>query len=425
MRALSLAHASIRELAVQAKAAARVLSSAPTRLKNDALLEMADALRKDRGAIKKANVLDVKDARAAGKNAAFLDRLLLDDQRIDAMAAAVEEISALPDPIGEVTESFRRPNGLKIEKVRLPLGSVLMIYESRPNVTSDAAALCLKSGNAAILRGGSESFRSNHAIATALHKGILRVGLPASAVTLVPTTEHEALLELLKLEGLIDLCIPRGGEGLIRFVAEHARIPVVKHYKGVCHVYVHGTADLERATRIVLNSKTQRPGVCNAMECLLVDRQVAGKFLPMVGKKLREAKVELRGCPTSLTLFKRAGIPATAAQPLDFGKEFLDLILAVRVVKDFDAALLHIAEYGSEHTEAIVTSDVDAAERFGREVQASAVMVNASTRFNDGGELGLGAEIGISTSRLHAFGPMGLRELTAQKYLVHGNGQVR
>jgi glutamate-5-semialdehyde dehydrogenase len=324
-----------------------------------------------------------------------------------------------------VVQSWRRPNGLSIQKVRLPLGVVLMIYEARPNVTSDAWALCLKSGNSAILRGGSESLESNRAIAAALDHGLRRANLPSAALQLVPSSDHGQLLELLTMDGLIDLCIPRGGEGLIRFVAENARIPVVKHYKGVCHVYVHRSAELEMAERIIVNAKAQRPGVCNAAECLLVDRAIAGRFLPRAGRALAKAGVRLKGCPTTVTLLKRAGVPVDAALPDDYGREFLDLILAVRVVKDLSGALEHIARYGSEHTEAIVTDELSAADRFTQEVTASAVIVNASTRFNDGGELGLGAEIGISTSRLHAFGPMGLKELTAQKYVVRGTGQTR
>jgi glutamate-5-semialdehyde dehydrogenase len=285
--------------------------------------------------------------------------------------------------------------------------------------------LCLKSGNVAVLRGGSEAFRTNTAIIRALHQGLVEAGLPEACVTFVPTPDREVLLELLRQDGLIDLCIPRGGESLIRFAVEHARVPVVKHYQGVCHVYVEATADLGQAEAIVLNAKAQRPGVCNAAECLLVDLAVAQSFLPQVGRALRAARVELRACPTSLAIFRREQIEAVPAEPSDFGREFLDLILAVRVVRDLDGALEHIERYGSEHTEAIVTQSLGAAERFAQEVTASAVMVNASTRFNDGGELGLGAEIGISTSRLHAFGPMGLRELTAQKYVVRGSGQVR
>jgi glutamate-5-semialdehyde dehydrogenase len=327
--------------------------------------------------------------------------------------------------VGEVTERWKRPNGLKIRKQRLPLGTVLMIYESRPNVTSDAAALCLKSGNAIILRGGSESLRSNTIIAACLQRGLTRAGLPAACIQLVPTADRGQLLELLKLEGQIDLCIPRGGEGLIRFVAEHARIPVVKHYQGVCHVYVHRDADLKTATRIIVNAKASRPGVCNAAECLLVDQKVAAKFLPVAGKALVAAGVELRGCAKTVKLLEAAKVPVRAAVADDFGREFLSLILAVKVVDGLDEALAHIARYGSEHTEAIVTKSKAAAARFMREVCASAVVVNASTRFNDGGELGFGAEIGISTSRLHAFGPMGLKELTSQKFVIEGDGQVR
>lgn len=412
----------MKELATRARLAARALVAASTEQKNRALVSMAKALRAASADICEQNALDLHDARASGKNAAFLDRLLLDPKRVEAMAAAVEAVAALADPVGEVTEQWTRPNGLRVRKERLPLGVVLMIYESRPNVTSDAAALCLKSGNAAILRGGSESFRSNQAIARALQHGLVEAGLPVEAVTLAPTTDRESMLELLKLDGLIDLCIPRGGEGLIRFVVEHARVPVVKHYQGVCHVFVERTADLEMAERIIVNAKTSRPGVCNAAECLLVDAAIAPAFLPRAAKALAALGVELRCDERAAAL---AGVPVTPAGEQDWGREFLDLILAVKVVDGFDAALAHIARYGSEHTEALVTRDDALARRFTREVTASAVMVNASTRFNDGGELGLGAEVGISTSRLHAFGPMGLRELTAQKYVVLGEGQTR
>lgn len=420
-----MSDSSMKALAQSAREAARALVSATTAQKDAALQAMAAALREQSARICAENALDLADATASGKNAAFLDRLRLDAGRVDAMAAAVEAVAALPDPVGEVTETWTRPNGLEVRKERLPLGVVLMIYEARPNVTSDAAALCLKSGNAAILRGGSESFRSNRAIAEALQAGLAQAGLRAAAVQLVPTVDRESMLELLRLDGLIDLCIPRGGEGLIRFVVEHARVPVVKHYQGVCHVYVERTADLDVAERVVLNAKTSRPGVCNAAECLLVDEAVAAEFLPRVGRALVGKGVELRGCEATKRVLDAAGVPVKAAQPDDFGREFLDLILAVKVVAGFDAALGHIARFGSEHTEAIVTRDEALARRFTREVTASAVMVNASTRFNDGGELGLGAEVGISTSRLHAFGPMGLKELTAQKYVVLGSGQVR
>jgi glutamate-5-semialdehyde dehydrogenase len=422
---MTLAKDDVRALAEAARAASRVLATAPTGQKDEALRAMARHLRASTPAIVAANAEDLAAARSAGKASAFLDRLLLDAGRVEGMARAVEAVAGLKDPVGEVTEEWDRPNGLHVRKVRLPLGVVLMIYEARPNVTSDAAALCLKSGNAALLRGGSEAARSNAAIAAALARGLTEAGLPAACVQPVPPGERETLLELLKLEGLIDLCIPRGGEGLIRFVAENARIPVVKHYKGVCHVYVHGAADLEMATRVVVNAKASRPGVCNAAECLLVDRTVAERFLPGAARELVAKGVELRGDAATVEVLGRAGVPVKPAEAEDWGREFLDLILAVRVVEGLEEALGHIARYGSEHTEAIVTAEAAVAERFTREVQASAVVWNASTRFNDGGELGLGAEIGISTSRLHAFGPMGLRELTSQKYVIHGQGQVR
>jgi glutamate-5-semialdehyde dehydrogenase len=409
-----------RAFALSSRGAARVLVSATTQKKDDALAAMASALRRHSARIASENALDVADAKTAGKNDAFIDRLVLDEKRIEAMAAAVDAVRALPDPIGEVTERWTRPNGLRVRKERLPLGVVLMIYESRPNVTSDAAALCLKSGNAAILRGGSESFRSNRAIESALQEGLGQVGLPRESIQLVPTTDRESMLELLKLDGIIDLCIPRGGEGLIRFVVENARVPVVKHYQGVCHVYVEKTADLDIAERIIVNAKASRPGVCNAAECLLVDASIAADFLPRAAKALTAKGVELRAEERAMKF-----IEATPAKSDDFGREFLELILAVKVVDGFEDALAHIAKFGSEHTEAIVTRDDALAKRFTREVTASAVMVNASTRFNDGGELGLGAEIGISTSRLHAFGAMGLKELTAQKYVVEGDGQIR
>ncbi|WNG55154.1 glutamate-5-semialdehyde dehydrogenase [Archangium gephyra] len=422
---MSVAKEDVRSLAESARAASRVLATAPTGQKDEALRAMARHLRGALPTLLAANEVDMAAARASGKGGAFLDRLLLDASRVEGMARAVESVAGLKDPVGEVTEEWDRPNGLHVRKVRLPLGVVLMIYEARPNVTSDAAALCLKSGNAALLRGGSEAARSNAAIASALAAGLTEAGLPAACIQPVPPGERETLLELLKLEGLIDLCIPRGGEGLIRFVAENARIPVVKHYKGVCHVYVHAAADLDMATRIAVNAKTSRPGVCNAAECLLVDRAVAERFLPQVGRELVGKGVELRGDAATVQVLSRAGVPVNPASEDDWGREFLDLILAVRVVDGLDDALGHIARYGSEHTEAIVTADEAVAGRFTREAQASGVAWNASTRFNDGGELGLGAEIGISTSRLHAFGPMGLRELTSQKYVILGQGQVR
>ena len=415
----------MRELAERSKQASKVLALATTAQKNRALTAMAKALRADRSKILKANLEDLTAAAHDGEPEAFLDRLKLDAARLEQMADAVTQVTKLPDPIGTETARWRRPNGLRIKKVRLPLGVVMLIFEARPNVTSDAASLCLKSGNAVILRGGSESLRSNQAIAAALHRGLKAAKLPADCIQLVPTIDRAAMLELISFEGLIDLCIPRGGEGLIRFVVEHARVPVVKHYQGVCHVYVHRDANLEMAERIIVNAKTSRPGVCNAAECLLVDAKIAAKFLPHAAAALIARGVELRADERAVALLNHAALKVTPATPEDFGREFLSLILAVKIVDGLDGALQHIARYGSEHTEAIVTQSKTISARFEREVMASAVVVNASTRFNDGGELGLGAEVGISTSRLHAFGPMGLNELTSQKYVVEGRGQVR
>lgn len=423
-RAQSLA-AEMRRLAEAAKDASRALSRAGTREKDLALRAAADAIRARTKELLAANALDLEAARKAGQNAAYLDRLALDEQRIEGIAKALLEVAALPDPVGEVTQSWRRPNGLEVRKVRIPLGVILMVYEARPNVTVDAAGLCLKSGNAAILRPGSDALRSSLALAAAFAEGLEKAGLPAASAQVVPTPDREATFELLQLDDLIDLAIPRGGPSLIRAVAERSRVPVVKHYQGVCHLFLDESAPSKQAVDIALNGKVQRPGVCNALECLLVHRGAAAKLLPVVGRALAEAGVELRCDPTALTILARAGIRANPAAPEDFGKEFLDKILAVRVVPGLDGALDHIARYGSLHTEAIVTRDLANARRFQREVIASAVMVNASTRFNDGGELGLGAEIGISTTKLHAFGPMGLAELTTQKYLVEGEGHVR
>ena len=415
----------MRALAVKARVAAQVLGSAPTGLKDQALRAAAEALTRRTRGILAANRADVAAAEKAGVSAAMIDRLRLDEARINAIARALREVAALPDPVGEVTSSWRRPNGLSVKKVRIPLGVILMVYEARPNVTIDAAALCLKSGNAVILRPGSDALRSSIALAEAFADGLAQAGLPRDAAQVVPTPERDATYALLELDDLIDLAIPRGGPALIRAVAERARVPVVKHYQGVCHLFVDQTARVEQAIALALNGKVQRPGVCNALECLLVHRGAASKLLPSIGRALADAGVQLRCCPTSLTILRRAGVAAVPAGPTDFGAEFLDLILAVRVVPDLDGALDHIARYGSLHTEAILTRDIGNARRFEREVVASAVMVNASTRFNDGGELGLGAEIGISTTKLHAFGPMGLAELTTQKYVVEGEGHVR
>ena len=394
------------ELAERARLAARELLR---RDRRQLVLDAAAVVEKRAAEILGANEVDV--ARASGQTAAFIDRLRLDEQRIRAMVSAMREVAALPDPVGEVVESQARPNGLRVERVRAPLGVVLMIYESRPNVTAEAAALCLRSGNAALLRGGSEALQTNAAIAACFTEDAVQLVSPDRAL----------LDELLQLHEQIDLCIPRGGPSLIRFVAERARVPVIKHYQGVCHLYVAADADLKMATRVAVNAKAQRPGVCNALECLLVDAGCAPEALPRLAAALREAGVELRCDERALPLVS-GGVPAMAD---DFGREFLDLKLAVAVVDGVEGALRHIARYGSRHTEAIVTGDPQLAQRFLNEVDASCVLWNASTRFNDGGELGLGAEIGISTSKLHAYGPMGLRELTCTRYVVRGDGQVR
>ena len=417
--------ADMRKLAEAARDASRALVRAPTRQKDDALRAAADAIVRRHEQILADNALDVAAAREAKQSAAYLDRLALDAKRLEAVSRALLEVAALPDPVGEVTSSWRRPNGLSVKKVRIHLGVVLMVYEARPNVTVDAAALCLKSGNAVILRPGSDALRSSLSLAAAFAEGLQAAGLPPASVQVVPTADREATYELLQLDDLVDLAIPRGGPSLIRAVAERSRVPVLKHYLGVCHLFLDQSAPVQQAVDLALNGKVQRPAVCNALECLLVHRAAAGKLLPAVGRALAEAGVELRCDPTSLTILKRAGVAAVPARPDDYGREFGDKILAVRVVHDLDSALDHIARFGSMHTEAILTKDIGNARRFEREVVASAVMVNASTRFNDGGELGLGAEIGISTTKIHAFGPMGLAELTTQKYVVEGDGHVR
>ncbi|MGQ9499054.1 MAG: glutamate-5-semialdehyde dehydrogenase [Dissulfurimicrobium sp.] len=408
-------------IAGDAKKAARYMARLSTATKNMLLLETARRLDDERGRLKAENEKDLLVARDKGLSSAFIDRLRLSDKVIDSMIKGLKEVEALPDPIGTITGMWKRPNGLLVGKVRIPLGVILMIYESRPNVTIDAAGLCLKSGNAVILRGGSDAIKSNMALASIL-KGVLKDhGVPEEAVQVVPTTDRDVVTGLLKRDEEIDLVIPRGGEGLIRFVAENSRIPVLKHYKGVCHVYVDDPSDLEMAIKICFNAKVQRPGVCNAMEGLLVHRGVADAFLPAIAEDFKRAGVEIRGCERTCKIVSFAKPAADS----DWGKEFLDLILAVRVVDDMDEAMDYIARYGSNHTEAIVTRDYERARRFVAEVDASLVLVNASTRFNDGGELGLGAEIGISTSKLHAYGPMGLEELTAQKFIAYGDGQIR
>jgi glutamate-5-semialdehyde dehydrogenase len=410
---------SVRAVAQAARQAARIVAKSPATQRAQALRAIAAELVEQREAIRLANQRDLQAADQLP--AAMQDRLTLTDSGIDKLARAVIEIADAPEILGRVDRTETRPNGLEVSRVRIPLGVILMIYEARPNVTVDAAALCLKAGNACILRGGREALESNRALLRAVQAGLTRAGLPAETVQLVPTTDREAIADLVKLDDLIDLCIPRGGEGLIRYVAEHARVPVIKHYKGVCHVYVHGDADLDIAERIVDNAKTHRPGVCNALETLLVDRTIAPAFIPRVVARLAD-RVELRGDDDTQRLGGSRIQPATED---DWSAEYLDLILAVRVVDGLAAAVAHIEHYGSNHTESIITRDPRAADEFIRSVDSSTVMVNASTRFADGGELGLGAEIGISTTRLHAYGPMGAEGLTTTKFVVRGSGQVR
>ena len=411
----------IRGVAEAARQAARIVAKAPGEARSAAIASIADAIDGARAEILAANAHDLAAARDAGLAAAMLDRLRLDEARVSGLSRAVREVAAAPELVGRVERTEVRPNGLEVQRVRIPLGVIAMIYEARPNVTTDAAALCLKAGNACILRGGREAIESNRALLRAVQAGLVAGGLPAEAVQLVPLTDREAIADLVKLDDLIDLCIPRGGEGLIRYVAEHARVPVIKHYKGVCHVYVHAAAELDQALRIVENAKVQRPGVCNALETLLIDRAIAPAFVPRLVGALGD-RVELRGDEAVRALGGAAVRPAGEA---DWYAEYLDLILAVRVVDGIDAAIAHIERYGSSHTESILTRDAAAAERFLREVDSSTVMVNASTRFADGGELGLGAEIGISTTRLHAYGPMGAEGLTTTKFVVRGTGQIR
>lgn len=411
----------IRELARKAKEASRILARVPADRKELALRAMADRLEGAAGRILEANSVDVRGGSDKGLSPAMLDRLTLKDRTIREMAQGIREVASLPDPVGEIVRMWRRPNGLLVGRMRIPLGVVGIIYEARPNVTADASALCLKSGNAVILRGGSEAFHSNTAIVELLRESLMESGLPPEAVTMLPTTDRAAVREMLRMEEYIDVIIPRGGEDLIRTVVAESRIPVIKHYKGVCHVFVDASADLDMAERICLNAKVQRPGVCNAMETLLVHRDVAEEFLPRMVQRFREQGVEIRGCSETARI-----VPwVTPAQDEDWSTEYLDLILSVRVVNDLEEAVEHIALFGSDHTESIVTRDYANAQRFLQEVNSSVVLVNASTRFSDGYQLGLGAEIGISTTKLHAYGPMGVEELTTTKFVIYGDGQIR
>lgn len=411
----------ITGLAAAARQASLEMARLSTAVKNEMLLKMAEALECGAAGIIAENAKDLEAGRAKGLSGAMLDRLMLDGKRISGIAAALREVAALPDPVGEVTKMWKRPNELMVGKMRIPLGVIGIIYEARPNVTADAAALCLKAGNAVILRGGSEALNSNLAIAGVLTGVMQRMGLPEAALSLIPFPEREGVLEMLKQEETIDLIIPRGGESLIRFVVENSRIPVIKHYKGVCHAFVDASADFDKAEAIIINAKTQRPGVCNALETLLIHKDAAASFIPRIAAKLTELGVELRGDEQ----FRKFAPNATPASEEDWYAEYLELILACRVVDDMDAAIAHINKYGSLHTEAIITRDYSNSQRFLREVNSSCVVVNASTRFADGGQLGLGAEIGISTTKLHSFGPMGLEDLTTTKFIVYGDGQVR
>ncbi|KQY52168.1 glutamate-5-semialdehyde dehydrogenase [Lysobacter sp. Root494] len=415
----------VRDMALQAREAQAAIAVLHPDERRALIGRMGDEIGRGTATILQANTQDIARAREAGIGTAMLDRLLLDEPRLLAIADALREIAAQPDPLGEVTRRETRPNGIVIERQRVPLGLIAMIYEARPNVTADAAALCLKAGNAVLLRGGSEARNSNAAIAECLHAALRAQELPEAAVSLVADPAREHVLELLQLSDLVDLAIPRGGESLIRFVAEHARVPVIKHYKGVCHLYVDAAADVERALDLLVDGKASRPGVCNAVETLLVHRDIAARFLPRALSLLARNGVETRGCDRTRLQSAYAGVEVKPADEADFDAEYLDLIIAARVVDSLDDALAHIARHGSDHTEVIATEDGAAAEAFVRGTRSSAVMVNASSRFNDGGELGLGAEIGISTTRLHAYGPMGAESLTIERFVVRGEGQVR
>ncbi len=411
----------IREMAEGAKSAAKVVSVLGADKKNEALELIAQKLLDQAATIKEENEKDLTHAKEKGLSDAMIDRLTVDDAVIKSMANGLRDVIRLPDPVGGVTGMWLRPNGLQVGRVRIPLGVIGMIYEARPNATIDAAGLCLKAGNAVILRGGSEAFHSNCVLARFIQEALRESGIPEKAAQVVPVRDRLAVKALLAQQDCVDLIIPRGGEGLIRFVVENSKIPVLKHYKGVCHVFVDKKADLGMAEEISYNAKVQRPGVCNAMETLLVHEAVAQDFLPKMAGRFKDAGVELRGCPMTCNTVQ--GVKEATEE--DWPAEYLDLVLAVKTVSNMADAIEHIAKFGSAHTESIVTSDYGRARRFLREVDASVVMVNASTRFNDGGELGLGAEIGISTSKLHAYGPMGLEELTTTKFIVFGDGQVR
>ena len=407
--------------ALDAKEGARLIAKASSKQKNEALVRMAEALQKRAKELISENKKDIQYAEGKGLSKALIDRLRLTEKRINEMAQGLIEVAALPDPTGEIIKMWKRPNGMTVGRMRVPIGLIGIIYESRPNVTADAASLCLKAGNAVILRGGSEAIHSNKAIVKVLRDVIKKNGLHEGAVTFIDIPDREAIMEMLRLEGIVDLIIPRGGEALIRAVTENSRIPVLKHYKGICHVFVDRDADLKMAEEICFNAKVQRPGTCNSMETMLVDKKIAKAFLPSMIQRFKKAAVTLKGCP----LTRKIDSSLEAVQEEDFYKEYLDLILNVKVVDGIDEAMAHIAKYSSAHSDAIVTNDYGRAMRFLKEVDSSAVFVNASTRLNDGFQFGLGAEIGISTDKIHARGPMGLEELTCTKFIVLGSGQLR
>lgn len=411
----------LRDQALACREAASSIAGLDTDAKRSLLRAMANALAADEAVVLEANAKDMDAARAHGTSDAMLDRLRLDASRVAGIVNAIREVATLPDPVGITTRRETRPNGIVVERVRIPLGVIAMIYEARPNVTADAAALCLMAGNAVILRGGSDAMHSNIAIATALRRALKANGVPEAALTLIDDPRRETMVELLQLTDIVDLAIPRGGEGLIRFVAEHARVPVIKHYKGVCHLYVDRDADSDLALRLLVDGKTSRPGVCNALETLLVHKDIAASFLPRALGMLRDLGVEIRGDEATRALVDEV----ERASEDDYAAEFLDLIIAVRVVDSLDEAIAHIRRYGSDHTEVIATGDPRTADTFVRAIRSAVVMVNASSRFSDGGELGLGTEIGISTTRLHAYGPMGAESLTVERFVVRGEGQVR
>ncbi|WP_371187529.1 glutamate-5-semialdehyde dehydrogenase [Thalassotalea maritima] len=411
----------IEQAASQAKQVAPIIASLATADKNNLLHLIATQINESKAQILSENSKDIRAAKSRGLSEAMIDRLLLTEARIDAIATAICSIAELADPVGEKADIKIRPNGIEVSRMRIPLGVIAMIYEARPNVTAEAAALCIKSGNVVVLRGGSEAIHSNLAIAAVIKKCLLKMHLPEQLVTIIPDTSRDVIAKLLTLNQYIDLVIPRGGEGLIRYVTDHARIPVIQHFKGVCHLFIDKFADTNKAIDILINGKAQRPSACNAIETLLIHRDIATEVLPKISEALAQSSVTVHACGESLSYFSGAAL----ASEQDYHAEYLALELAIKVVNGFDQAIEHIRQFGSDHTEVIVTQDITRAQRFVRNINSSVVMVNASSRFSDGGELGLGSEIGISTSRLHAYGPMGLQALTTQKYVVIGDGQVR